>query len=97
MNNDTNEIWPGDSKKLNISNILTIKSKQCNGKGAFVGKCLHRKMFAWKCIHMQNNGPIKVNQKIAVFGSEISVGNLKIEISGRVGNWKLKTWVSNLR
>ena len=55
MNNDTNEIWPGDSRKLNISNILTIKSKQCNGKGAFVGKCLHRKMFACKSIHMQNN------------------------------------------
>ena len=71
MNNDTNEIWPGDSKKLNISNILTIKSKQCNGKGAFVGKCLHRKMFAWKFIHMQNNGPIELDQKIAFFGSEI--------------------------
>ena len=72
MNNNTDEIWPGDSRKLNISNILTIKSKQCNGKGAFVGKCLHRKMFAWKCIHMQNKTEhIKVNQKIAIFGSEI--------------------------
>ena len=55
MNNGTDEIWPGDSRKLKISSILTIKSKQCNGKGVFVGKCLHRKMFAWKIIHMQNN------------------------------------------
>jgi hypothetical protein len=39
MNNGTDEIWPGDSRKLKISNILTIKSKQwCTGKGAFVGK-----------------------------------------------------------
>ena len=55
MNNGTDEIWPGDSRKLKISNILTIKSKRwCNGKGAFVRKCCKRKMFAWKIIYMQN-------------------------------------------
>ena len=39
--------------------------------------------------HHQIMGLIKVNQKIS--GSKF--GNMKDEISGRVRNWVLKTWV----
>ena len=41
--------------------------------------------------YTRENGPIEVNQKIAFLGQKF--GNLENEISGRVGNWKLKTWV----